>query len=165
MLPDLPMYAILVGGVIMIWWAEHVDIHCPSFNSSQKECEEGGGMSFSNTKPKDSDTCDILMQKIFKAAGAETNAVKWRKAFLLSVCAITAVWILVHSPIMHISTTLGMSPFSLPKWQIFYLSVMVGFVVIMGSYLYYSYHVYGVAENWLKMSLTLLVQKGCVANT
>ena len=153
---DLPltlniiMYILIFAFTIFAWRTEHIDVHCPSFTSSREECASQGGMSFSGTKPDPSDSCRALMEKIRKAAGAEQRSIKWRRAFLLSVAIMGAVWVLVGTP--------G----SLPDWKPFYISVLLSFAVLFGSYTYYSYHVYGLAEKWVGDALDEMERKGCV---
>lgn len=147
-------YIVLIGGVLFAWRTEHRDIHCPNLNTSdEKECEEGGGMSFAWTKPKDTDTCKQLVDKIYRAAGAEVNSVKWRKALVLSVAMMGTMWLVVgYNKTGH----------GLPDWRTLYLSIAIGFIVLLGSYLYYSCHVFGVAETWMKDAIKELERKGCI---
>ena len=150
-------YIILLGGVLFAWKTEHRDVHCPDlYNGDQKECEEGGGASFAWTKPKDTDTCKELLGKIYKAAGAETNSVKWRKALVLSVAIMGSMWMLVGY------NKIGQG---IPDWRILFLSIAIAFIILIGSYLYYSCHVYGIAEKWIKDSVRELERKGCIVET
>lgn len=149
-------YFILIVGVLFAWRTEHKDIHCPDLNNNnQKECEEGGGASFAWTKPKDTDTCKQLLDKIYRAAGAEVNSVKWRKALLLSVAAMGTMWVLVGY---------NKKNNGIPDWRILYLSIAIGFIILIGSGLYYSFHVYGIAETWIKDSVKELERKGCIVD-
>lgn len=147
-------YIVLIGGVLFAWRTEHRDIHCPNLNTSdQKECDEGGGMSFAWTKPKDTDTCKELLDKISRAAGAEVNSVKWRKALVLSVAMMGTMWLVVgYNKAGH----------GLPDWRTLYLSIAIGFIVLIGSYLYYSCHVFQIAEKWIHASIKELEKKGCI---
>lgn len=140
-------YILLFAAAGFFWSIEHKDIRCPSFSSSEKECEEGGGMAFSHTKPLPTDSCDVLLKKLYKAAGAEQTSVKWRRAFVLAVAVMTIMWFLVGSP--------G----ALPDWKVMYLSVLIGYTILLGSYMYYSYHVFGVAETWMKQTIEILRQR------
>jgi hypothetical protein len=147
-------YIILIGGVLFAWRTEHRDIHCPDLNSSdQKECDEGGGMSFAWSKPSPNDTCKQLIEKIYKASGAEVNSVKWRKALILSVTIMGLMWLIVG----YNKTERG-----LPDWRTLYMSIAIGFIVLIGSYLYYSCHVFGIADTWIKESIKELERKGCI---
>lgn len=148
---DVVMYLILALATIFIWWVESKDIKCPTFSSSDKECENGGGMSFSYTKPNDTDTCQKLVEKIYKGAGAEQGSIKWRRSLVLSVSIMAVMWILVGSP--------G----TLPDWRVLYLSILIAYVILFGSFNYYSYHVFGKAEQWMKDSIRELETKGCIA--
>jgi hypothetical protein len=150
-LPYIPYVAsgLIVGYILYI---EKKDVQCPTLSSSGDECKDGGGMSFSYTKPNPTDSCQTLLDKIRKAAGAEPASIKWRRALILSFSIVTVTSILV-------------GPYSLftiggPNgWKPFYLSIMIGFVILLGNYIYYSYHIYGKAETWLKDSLDILQQK------
>lgn len=153
---DILVFVLLGAFICFVWWLEHKDIHCPTFDSTKEECDRYGGMSFSYTKPNDTDTCQELVNKIWKAAGAEQASVKWRKSLLLAVSIMVAFWLTVG--------VLGkMNPAtSLPTWQTFILSVLVAYAVLLGSYMYYSYHVFGVAEVWIRDSLKEMEAKGCI---
>lgn len=146
-------YAILAAAACYIWWVEHKDIHCPTFDSSKEECDKYGGMSFSYTRPEKSDSCATLVSKISKAAGAEQASVKWRRAFIFSVAIMATMWILVG----YSKTNQG-----LPDWRILYLSVAIGFVILIGIYLYYSFHVWKNPEDWIRESLKMLEEKECL---
>jgi hypothetical protein len=138
--------------VLFLWYTEHKDIHCPSFHSSQQDCENGGGMSFSHSKPETHDSPQTLLNKISKASEAETLSIKWRRSFLLSVAITLGGWIFVWS-------NLSIKPDILPDWKLFYLSVMICYVILLGHFMYYSYHVYATAEQWIKQSLNVLKSK------
>jgi hypothetical protein len=147
---NMIMYAVIALFTAFVWYVESKDVKCPTFSSSPDECENGGGMAFSFTKPSDTDTCQKLIDKIYKAAGAEQATIKWRRSLILAVSIMAVMWILVGSP-GH-----------LPEWKIFYLSVLVSYVILFGSFNYYSYHVFGKAETWMKDSLKELQAKGCI---
>jgi hypothetical protein len=147
---NLAMYTVLIILAIVVWRIEAKDNKCPTPSSTPQECEDGGGMSFSFTKPLDSDTCQDLIRKIFKGAGAEQASIKWRRSFVISVVVMIAMWLLVGSP--------G----GLPDWKVLYLSVVISYVILFATYNYYSYHVYGMAETWMKDALQKLQQKGCI---
>ena len=144
------MYLILGVFTIFIWYLEDKDNKCPTFHSSSEECENGGGMSFSGTKPNDIDTCKELIEKIYKGAGAEQASIKWRRSFILAVSIMGAMWILIGTP--------G----RLPEWRVFYLSVIIAYCIIFGNFNYYSYHVFGKAGRWMRDSIEGLKSKGCV---
>ena len=145
------MYVLMFAAAVYVWKIEHIDVHCPNFNATTQECEEQGGMAFSGSKPKESDDCKTLINKIRKGAGAEQRSIKWRRSFILSVA------------IMLIANILVLTPGSLPDWKTFYLSVFISFGVLFASYVYYSYHVYGLAEQWMENSIDELEQKKCLA--
>jgi hypothetical protein len=153
---DLIMFAALAVAACYFWWLEHKDIHCPNFDADKKTCNEQGGMAFSHTKPNDTDSCTVLLNKIHKAAGAEQATVKWRRAFIISAGIMAVMWLTVGAIGIIDPKT------KLPSWQTFYLSVLVGFAFLLGSYMYYSYHVFGVAERWMRDSLAELEKKGCI---
>lgn len=155
---DAIMYGILSVFVLYIWWVEHKDINCPTLTTTdEKTCKEEGGMSFSGTKPKSSDSCHTLMSKIHKAAGAEQAAVKWRKALIFA----TAIGVVTCLVLTVVPEVCGAS--SLPSWQKLYIHVLVGYAILLGSYMYYSYHVYGVAEQWIRDCLKQMDENGCIA--
>lgn len=147
---NLIMYVILILVTIFVFYIESTDIRCPTFSSSREECEHGGGMSFSYTKPNNNDSCQELLNKISKGAGAEQASIKWRRSFVLAVSIMMLMWLLVGTP--------G----NLPDWKILYLSVLVAYVIIFGSFNYYSYHVFGKAETWMRDAIRELKTKGCV---
>src|SRR5271170_8012163 len=95
---NLIMYTLLGLFTVFVWYVETRDIKCPTFFSSSEECENGGGMSFSHTKPADDDSCQKLVEKISKGAGAEQASIKWRRSFTLSVSTMAAMWILIGTP-------------------------------------------------------------------
>jgi hypothetical protein len=149
---QIVMYALLLSFTVYIWYIEHRDIHCPSLNSDRKTCDEEGGMAFSGTQPSKNDTCQQLVNKIKRAGTAEQRSVKWRLALLMSVSIMLVMWLLVGTP--------G----TLPDWKTFYLSVFISFGILLGMFIYYSYHIYGTASNWFKQSIRLLQNKGCINN-
>jgi hypothetical protein len=144
---NVVMYGVIFIATAFFWKLENTDVRCPSFTSTEEECDKGGGMSFSHTRPEPGDSCVTLLRKLYKAAGAEQASVKWRRSFILSVVVMTVMWLLVGTP--------G----SFPDWKIFYLSVLIGYAVLLGSYMYYSYHVFGVAETWMKETIDILRTK------
>ena len=147
---NVAMYLLIFAAAIYVWKVEHIDVHCPNFNSSQEQCESEGGMAFSGSRPTDSDDCQTLIRKIRKGVGAEQRSIKWRRSFLLSVA------------IMLVASILVITPGRLPDWKTFYLSVLISFAVLFGSYVYYSYHIYGRAEQWAKDAIDELETKKCV---
>jgi len=149
---NVGMYILIFAAALYIWKVEHIDVHCPNFNASSKECEDQGGMAFSGSKPNDTDDCPTLIRKIRKGAGAEPRSIKWRRSFLLSVS------------IMLIASILVITPGALPDWKTFYLSVLISFAVLFASYVYYSYHVYGLAERWMEDAIDELEQKKCFSS-
>lgn len=140
-------YAVLLIATIYIARIESIDSRCPNFEAGDKECKERGGMAFSDTRPTDMDDCVTLVGKIYKSLGSEIASIKWRRAFVLAVLVMTVMWVLVGTP--------G----TLPEWKTLYLSVIIGFVIILCSFIYYSYHVFGIAEKWAKQSMDKLKEK------
>lgn len=158
-------YLILAAATCFIWWTEHKDIHCPKLDATKEECEKYGGMAFSYTKPNDTDTCQELVGKIYKAAGAEQASVKWRKAFILSTAIMVVMWLVVGTGLCGSSSGCTMvGGLALPPWRVLYLSILVGYAVLLGSYLYYSFHVSKISEDWIKDSLREMEAKGCINN-
>ena len=147
-------YAVLIGGLLFAWAVENKDIHCPNlWHSTKEQCENGGGMAFAWSKPLPTDTCQQLLEKIKKAAGAEQASVKWRKALVLSIMIMVTMWILVG---------FNKTESGFPDWRILYLSIAVCYIIILGSYLYYSYHVFKNPEDWIKESVKQLEKQGCI---
>lgn len=144
------MYLILAAVTIFVFRVENKDIKCPTPDSNEQECKNGGGMSFSYTKPLSSDTCQQLISKIEKGAGAEQASIKWRRSLIMAVTTMVTMWFLVGTP--------G----GLPDWKILYLSVLIAYVILFGNYNYYSYHVFGMAETWAKDAINELERKGCI---
>ena len=143
------MYLAIFGFAAYILYIEHVDIHCPSLTADKKRCDDEGGMAYSGSKPSEGDSCKTLLEKVGKSGTVEQRSIKWRLAFLLSVGIMIPMWVLVGTP--------G----SLPDWKTFYLSCLVGFLVVLGKFIYYSYHIYGDAANWFRDGVGLL-EKKCV---
>lgn len=144
---DVVMYALLAILTLMVGYIERVDIKCPTFSSTEEQCENGGGMSFSFTKPNDQDTCEELIKKIYKSAGAEQASIKWRRSFVLAVIIAASIWVLTSK---------------LPSWKILYTSVLIAYVIIFANFNYYSYHIFGKAETWMKDAIKEMEDKGCL---
>jgi hypothetical protein len=154
---DVVMYILLFAALLYFWYIERKDTHCPTLTASEAECKSEGGMCFSHTRPLPTDSCDTLYQKLHKAVGAEQASVKWRRAFVLSTLIALVVWGLIVIPFGGgKGTVYGI----LPDWKLMYLSVMIGYVILLGSFMYYSYHVFGVAETWMRDTIAQL-QKQC----
>lgn len=144
------MYIFLFIFIFIIWKVENKDIHCPTLTSTTKECEDKGGMSFSGTKPSINDSIDILLSKIFKASNAETDLIQWRRAFIIASCSAIVTWILL-------GPSIGIN--FLPDWKILYLSILIIYVIVLGSFMYYNCHVFGIASNWIKESINIIKTK------
>ena len=143
-------YVIIAMALIKVWMTEHKDIHCPNFNASPDQCEKEGGASYAGTQPEASDTCDTLLKKIYKAAGAEQATIKWRRSLLLASGIMFGLWFLL------------ITPGRLPDFRVMLFSILLAYVILFASFNYYSYHVYGVAEEWTKRSVDQLREKRCV---
>ena len=154
------VYTILIIFTCYIWYIENRDIHCPNLDATKEECDSEGGMSFSHTKPSSNDSCEILLDKINKASGAEENSIKWRRAFILSVAIMFALCILLNNLFIS-NTTQGFSSDTifLPDWRVFLLGLLICFSILLGNFIYYSYHIFGVAEDWIKESIKILKTK------
>ncbi len=138
--------------LVKVWLTEHKDIHCPNFSASQSECQQQGGAAFAGTQPHDTDSCNTLLNKIYKGAGAEQATIKWRRSLLLASGIMFATWFLV------------ITPGRLPDYKIMIFSILLGYVILFGSFNYYSYHMYGISEQWIKSSVDELRTKGCITN-
>lgn len=144
---NVVMYVLVLALCIYAIFMEKQDVSCPYPNASKEECELQGGMSFGGPHPSEDDSCDELLKKIDKAAGYEVNSVKWRRNFLSSV-AITFVGTLIMNG-------------SLPNWHIFYLYLIISFIILTAITLWYTYHVYRVAEGKIFDATDILRNKFC----
>lgn len=150
-------YSLLLAIFIFIFRTEMTDVHCPKLKgSTHKICEDEGGMCYSGTRPNNADSCKTLIEKIYKGAGAEQASIKWRRALILSMIIVLLICVFLGS-------ILRASNFNfLPDWRTFCIGVLIVFVPILGSFMYYSFHVFGVAESWMKGSIKELERKGCI---
>ena len=149
-LPSLIAYVLLFVLFVYAVVMEVQDVRCPTTNATNEECDLGGGMSFSGSRPEPSDSCDVLLNKIDNAAGYEVKSVKWRRSFIIST-VLVLVLLLVG----------GISGGAFPAWHNLYLYVVLGFVVILGFNMYYGYHIFRKAEGWIFDSTDLLREKFC----
>lgn len=138
---DIVMYAALIGFTLYMTRIEKKDWECPSPHSPDKDCN-GNGMPHRNSKSQPDDTCQELTERINRAAGAERKSIKWRRSLAISVGIMLALYILVAG--------------GLPDWIQFYLSVMVGFVIIRFQFAWYSYHKFKLAEENIYESIDRL---------
>lgn len=145
-------YSFLLIFTLYTWFIEHRDIHCPDIYSSKEECQKGGAMCFSYTRPEEGDTKKILIEKIYKASGAERHSIKWRRSVLLSIFIAVAWWLLIGKMCKCDLPFYGL----LPDWKVFYLSVLISYAILLGNFMYYSTHVFGIADNWIKDCLNIL---------
>ena len=143
-------YIIIAVLLVKVWLTEHKDIHCPNFQATQSECDQQGGAAFAGTRPQSTDSCETLINKVYKGAGAEQATIKWRRALLLASGIMFATWFLL------------ITPGRLPDFRIMIFSILLGYVILFGSFNYYSYHMYGVSEAWMQQSLDILRAKGCI---
>lgn len=150
---DLIIYLLLLVFTIYVWKLENTDIHCPTFHSSTEECNSQGGMAYSNTTPYTIDSCSQILDKMVKAASAETSTIKWRRSFLMAVAIIFAVCILI------------ITPTTLPEWPVFLIAVGIAYLIIFMNFEYYDYHLYARAEKNVKEGAKLLRDKGCITRS
>lgn len=151
------VYVLLLTAFIFIFRTEMTDVHCPKLKgSTPKDCEEQGGMSYSGTRPNDTDSCKTLIEKIYKGAGAEQASIKWRRALLLAMVVVLLICVFLGSKLGNFNF--------LPDWRTYCMGVLIAFVIILGSFMYYSFHVFGVAESWMKGSIKELEKKGCIVD-
>jgi hypothetical protein len=156
------IYLIFFGFVIYCWYIEHKDIHCPDLSSSQAECDEKGGMPTSGVQPSPNDTCDTLVHKLYEATKTESKTIRWRLSLLMSTAIILAIWLLVM-PFSNTSTlNIGFVTLPLPEWQLFILSVLIGFAILLGMFTYYNYHIYHNARKWSDQIMEMLKEKNCI---
>jgi predicted membrane channel-forming protein YqfA (hemolysin III family) len=102
-------------------------------------------MPFYGTAPTDTDTIKQLGEKIVKAANSENEAIKWRKAFILSVIIAGFIWVLAAA--------------SLPSWQIFYTSVFLGSLILYFTSNYYDYHIFATPRKHIADAVDKIVAK------
>lgn len=150
------MYFVIFLFAIHVFRIEYIDVRCPQLDSDWKTCETEGGMCFAHTQPNESDTCDQLLDKLNRASGAEQCTIKWRRSFFLSVAIMSIMWLIVGCIQSHND---GGSGFTLPSWGIFYVSVAVSYIILLNTFNYYSYHIFGKAEEWMKKGISMLKQR------
>lgn len=150
-------YVLLLAIFAFVVRTELTDVHCPKLNgSTSKDCQEEGGMAYSGTRPTDSDSCKTLIEKIYKGAGAEQASIKWRRALILAMVITLLICVFLGSGLCRNNFNF------VPDWRTFCIGVLIVFVPILFSFMYYSFHVFGVAESWMKGSIKQLEKKGCI---
>lgn len=137
----------LILGSIVILWTERKDVHCPTFESNERECRERGGMSFADSKPNSSDTSAALLEKILKSGTFSSRTILWRKAALLSLGINAALWFLYGYP-------------RIPNFRSFIIATLITFIIIYFFLDYYNYHLAAIPESWLRTSVEILKSRG-----
>jgi hypothetical protein len=141
----LVAYGLLFGVTAKVWLTEIKDLSCPSFSATKEECEKSGGMPFADTLPEPGDSIKTLKNRTSKAMKHDSSAIKWRRAFVLSVVIMIGLSILLFQKIL--------------PWQTFYLGALTCFAIIFGHFTWYSYHVSRDAESRGLQSLENLYKK------
>jgi len=141
------MYILLFGTVVYITLMEHADWFCSDLHGfTFTECK-GEGLPYRGSTPSSSDSILTLLHKIDIGSKAENNSIKWRKAALLSVIIVLALF------------TLVCTPGSLPEWNIFYTGSFISFAVLYFMLNFYSYHYSSLPEKNIRDSVKLLKEK------
>jgi hypothetical protein len=137
-LPTIIFYICLFAFTGYILSVERKDVHCPTFTSDEKDCDKNGGMAWSYTSPSEDGT-------------VEGRTIKWRKTFVLSVCISAMLYFILITPL------------TFPTWNIFLLSILIIYVVLYMVTEYYTYHIYGQAENNVKYGIEI-IKKKCISS-
>jgi hypothetical protein len=143
------MYSLIIVAFIIIFIIEKRDWDCLNAYQLYEKCKVGEGMCYRGSTPHNADDCEVLLNKIDKAAGAEKKSIKWRRAFILSVIIVFAIF------------TLLVTKASLPDWTTFYLAVIISTFTLYFSFNNYSYHKYSVPTNNIKRA-TNLIRERCL---
>lgn len=146
---NLVAYIVLLIILVVVITKERKDNTCPSFQSTQKECDDGGPMCYSWTKPECTDTIETIFDKIERCSKANSESVKWRKILITSIGIVVGLWATV-------SLFIDDSGLFIPDWRITYLCIMVAYVILFSVSNYYDFHLYKGAETNLKENLKKL---------
>jgi len=143
---NLVAYIILLIVAVVVIIKERKDNSCPSFESTQKECDKGGPMCYSWTKPESTDTIDTVIDKIETCSKANSESVKWRRILITSIGIVVGLWATV-------SLFIDEGGLFLPDWRITYLCITVTYVILFSTFNYYDFHLYKGAENNIRENL------------
>ena len=106
---------------------ERLDLFCPGCSTFDRtKCGDGKGKYYNGGLGKNTDTVSKLLDKIQLSSECDVNTVKWRRSLILSIIGIFLVYIIVLRRI--------------PQGDEFFLSVLLMFIVIYGSFSYYQFH-------------------------
>lgn len=106
-------------------------------------------MSISSNSATLNDSCDVIMQKTQNLTDYMSILVSWRISFIVATIAAIFVWAFVMMRI--------------PKWQIFYLTLLMVFVIVYGFMSYYSFHLGGRTSMVVSGNLNTFWRKCTVA--
>lgn len=145
---NLIMYFLIFVAFIAVARIESKDWNCEgAYNFLSKCQEEGNGAPYKGSNPSEYDSCSILLGKIDIAAKTTSNAVNWRRSFVVAVIISLLIYVLV------------ITPSNLPAWTQFYLVVFISAVIIYYNLSYYDYHMYNTPRNNILESTAMVEEK------
>lgn len=130
---DLTMYAVLILFMILVIVLEAQN------GTLMLDGRISAGASDVN------DSCEQIMQKTHGLTDAMSISVSWRISLILAFIASAFVWAFVMMRI--------------PKWQIFYLTMLLIFIIVYGFLSYYSYHLGGRTSQIVSKNLDIFWRK------
>jgi len=141
------MYIIMLLGLFLVHRIEQNDWNCNNAYQFWQSCKPDEAMPYRGSTPSESDSNDVLLDKIDNAAGVEDKSIKWRRSFIMAAICSFMIFALV------------ITPGSLPEWYTFYLTVFI----ITGMWYFhfsnYSYHKFKPAEHNVNKATNLLRQR------
>lgn len=148
------MYLVPIYFAVYLLKKERKDINCKSIDSDWCDCD-GEGAFWYKAIPKENDSADILLGKIYKAARSEERMIKWRRSFVLATAIVYCIFFVVSLS----QCPLEDLPLCLPTWQVIYMSVILTFTLIYFTYDYYSFHVLSKPRKHIRESIRILREK------
>lgn len=145
-------YLFLIIVAVMVIITERKDNTCPSFDATQEECNEGGPMCYSWTKPNTWDSVPTILRKIKTCSKANSSSVKWRRIFITSFGIIIGLWLVV-------SLFVDNGDIFIPDWRITYLCFVVVYTILFSTSNYYDFHLYKGAEENIDGNIKNLEKK------
>lgn len=133
---------------------ERKDIKCEVLDDVNT-CH-GDGMSWAGSRPSENDSVSTLLNKIKKAANAETHSIKWRRAFLL---AVVMVYIFVVLNLAFGEKEECNFFTSIPDCRNVFILISIFFIVLYFTYDYYSYHIYSIPREHIRNSVKYIGKK------
>ncbi len=138
------MYILIFALLIVVAKIESRDWKCGNAYHIFTECQEAEGMPYKGSKPSEDDSCTKLLGKIDIAAQTTSNAIEWRRSFVVAVIISLIIFVLV------------ITPSGLPPWTQFYLVVLISFSVIYCNLTYYDTHLYSTPRNNIFKSTAMI---------